>query len=367
MRHNDLDPRYTPISWIYSEVLERVIEYKSTALSYNRSGTLVGMTRAELFNTFKKFASQCIYISLDGSSEIRILTSYIRGCVIEIKTYKKGRDVTKASITAVLTNFDAFKELIEIAKQHIKVTKGNTIYCVGQGHSSLTLQDLGSLEDQLVRDNYDNLTLEKTDYMIEQINNPNPKGRLVIINGPAGSGKTSLIKGIIPQLKHSLIILLPTRLISEVDGPALVSLLADWKDEYGWEARNREINPSIVLILEDADECLTTRNDSNMSTVSSMLNHTDGIFGSMLDLRLIATTNASQLEFDKAFTRPGRLCVHITIDKLHPEHAMEIYTRITGGKKRKYKEPITLAEVYAHANNNPYGHIEEEKKLGFKA
>lgn len=178
------------------------------------------------------------------------------------------------------------------------------------------------------------------------------------------TGKTHLIKGIIPKIKDAIVILLPTRLIAEVDGPALVSLLAEWKCDYGY-ASDVE-NPAIVLILEDADDCLTTRNEANMSVVSSMLNHTDGIFGSMLDIRIIATTNASQIEFDKAFTRPGRLCAHITIDKLSPEHASEVYTRVSDGKKKRYKKPATLAQVYADANNNPYGYIEEEKRLGFK-
>lgn len=365
--HGDLDLRQSPQTWIYSDVVDTLIERNDTIYSYVRSGTLVGMSTNEFFKHINTYAPYKVYCSINGSTEKKVFTNAERSIIIDAEVYKRGRNTLKGHVHIVANDKYFIRDLGVLLKKHLVNNKGNTVYCIGQGSQGLVLQDIGTINDELARDNYDQEILKKADYVVEQINSDNPNGRLTIINGLPGTGKTHLIKGLIPQIKYALIILLPTRLITEVDGPALVSLLAEWKDEYGYDVQTGQSNnPAIVLILEDADDCLTTRNDANMSTVSSVLNHTDGIFGSMLDLRLIATTNAHHIEFDRAFTRPGRLCTHITIDKLTPEHAMEVYKRITGGKERKYLKHPTLAEVYADAIDNPHGFIKEDNRMGFK-
>jgi hypothetical protein len=65
--------------------------------------------------------------------------------------------------------------------------------------------------------------------------------------------------------------------------------------ESGLETKKPQ-NCPILFIIEDADDCLVPRGSGNVSTISSLLNYTDGIFGSMLDLRIIATTNAEKME-----------------------------------------------------------------------
>jgi ATP-dependent 26S proteasome regulatory subunit len=83
-----------------------------------------------------------------------------------------------------------------------------------------------------------------------------------------------------------------------------------------------------------------------MSTISSLLNYTDGIFGAMMDIRIIATTNADTINFDTALTRPGRLCSHVYIDLLKPERASAVYKRLTKGKEKVYTDPVSLAQIY---------------------
>lgn len=366
IKHGDLDIRQSPQTWMYTDIVEAILYRMGTVYAYSRSGTINGMSRREFFKELEQYAPQRAYLGVNGAFETQLLTSTDRSILIECEISRQGRNIEKASLKIATDDNKIITHFLKWGKKHLININGNTVYCIGQGQHGLVLQDIGKIRDELVRDNYDIKVLDKADYIVEQLNSDTPKGRLTIINGLPGCGKTYLIKGIIPRIKNALVILLPTRLISEVDGPALVSLLAEWKSDYGYDLHSGEsTNPAIVLILEDADDCLTVRNASNMSTVSSVLNHTDGIFGSMLDLRLIATTNAHQIEFDKAFTRPGRLCTHITIDRLSPEHAEEVYTRISGGKKKKYTKPATLAEVYADANENPYGFIEEDKRMGF--
>ena len=85
----------------------------------------------------------------------------------------------------------------------------------------------------------------------------------------------------------------------------------------------------------------------------------------MLDLRIIATTNAEKMEFDEALLRPGRLCRHVTVGEVSPAKAGEIYKRLTGLEKT-YTEKTTLARVYADAQGKiEDAEIEKTGQVGF--
>jgi ATP-dependent 26S proteasome regulatory subunit len=124
----------------------------------------------------------------------------------------------------------------------------------------------------------------------------------------------------------------------------------------------------MTFLIEDADACLVPRGADNVSLISSLLNLTDGIFGSMLDVRFIATTNASSIDFDPAITRPGRLCKHTYIDLLDSIKAGQVYARLTGGKEKKYSSKVSLATVYQDVNEgkNDYSSSQLKKNsVGF--
>jgi SpoVK/Ycf46/Vps4 family AAA+-type ATPase len=208
--------------------------------------------------------------------------------------------------------------------------------------------------------------------VVEQFNKEEPYGRLAIINGAPGGGKTFLVKNMISQMKDCLTVLLPSKLAGEIDSPALITLLAEEKSDYGaFGSFSSDDLPGshkqlpILFIIEDADACLVPRQSDNVLTISSLLNYTDGLLGTMLDLRVVATTNAERIEFDEALTRPGRMCRHIHVPDLEPKKASEVYERLTG-KKKPYGSRVSLAQVYADANQK-FKKVEEEKKtVGFQ-
>lgn len=363
--YNNLNPRENPLTWVYSYLTQMALSSNIKMYQTNYSGKLTNSTKKEAIEFFEKLIGGTTLFNEISSSEekIQILNLNLH-TVVDLEIGKKRRAESSVNIWTYTANQEILKEVLKWGRDHLSPKTGNTVYTVGQSNRGFNLQDLGKMNDIWQKNNYCPEIIKKALYCIDQINSTDPNGRLTIINGEPGTGKTHLIKGMIPMIKNSLIILLPTKLVTEVDGPALAYMLAEWKDLYGYDDCGEPYNPAIVFIVEDADDCLTVRNDFNMSSVSSMLNNTDGIFGSLLDLRIITTTNAHQIEFDKAFTRPGRLCAHITIEKLEPEHASKIYKRLTD-KEKTYKEPVTLAQVYADANNNPHGYVKEEKKVGF--
>src|SRR6202020_1235269 len=104
----------------------------------------------------------------------------------------------------------------------------------------------------------------------------------------------------------------------------------------------------VVLIVEDADDCLVPRGTDNMSQIAALLNLSDGLVGSAFDIRRLATTTAKVTEVDSAILRPGRLCRRIEVPPLQPDHATDILRGLLGAEPRVvFRKPVTLAEVYA--------------------
>jgi hypothetical protein len=87
-----------------------------------------------------------------------------------------------------------------------------------------------------------------------------------------------------------------------------------------------------------------------MSKISSLLNLSDGLVGATFDIRILATTNARQVEIDPAILRPGRLCRRIEVLPLEPDHATAVLGGLPGTTPRSaFRKATTLAEVYAAA------------------
>ncbi len=85
-----------------------------------------------------------------------------------------------------------------------------------------------------------------------------------------------------------------------------------------------------VLVIEDADHCLSPRDKDNLNAISALLNLSDGIIGSLLDLRVVATTNVKDEEIDPALFRKGRLSAHVNIKNLSEEQARKVWRNIGG-------------------------------------
>jgi SpoVK/Ycf46/Vps4 family AAA+-type ATPase len=246
------------------------------------------------------------------------------------------------AVTLLSTNEDEIKNFEKVAEEYLEKTRKNTVSVLISGMDGFYLTPVGTIDAPLMRENYTEEVLSGFDFVIKDLKSNNPFGRLSIINGPPGTGKTYLIRGIINELEKSTIVLIPPKMIAEIDGPSLLPTFISHK--------RRNKNP-ITLIIEDADACLAPRMNDNISSISSLLNHTDGILGTLLDLKIIATTNQDNMEFDEALTRAGRLSRHIEVQSLEPDKATEVYRRLTENKDKDfvYDKPTILADVYARA------------------
>ena len=191
-----------------------------------------------------------------------------------------------------------------------KISSGN-VYVIANGRSGPKFKALGAAALPLELENYAPKVAESVQHVVQDLGSNTPCGRMVILDGPPGSGKSFLVRGIISSVKDAMWVIVPPDMVGELVGPSLISLIAENKDEPG----------PIVFIIEDGDRILAPRGSDNMHVLSGLLNLSDGLLGSLMDVRIVATTNAPHSEIEEALLRPGRLCRRINVGDLGQEQA----------------------------------------------
>lgn len=174
---------------------------------------------------------------------------------------------------------------------------------------------------------------------------------LYLLHGPAGTGKTSYIKWLTSVVKREFIFI-PVGMAGELSSPSFIKTLLSHKEA--------------ILILEDAEQALQSRDvDSyNSSTVSTLLNLTDGVLGSLLNIAIIGSFNSDKSTIDKALLRKGRLAFDYTFNKLSIRDAQKLALHL--GRDITITEPTSLADIYnATVNTNYVAPI--KRAMGFGA
>lgn len=258
--------------------------------------------------------------------------------IVFVRRYPKG-----ASISLALRDRDLFSKCVAITKASlVKHTQGDVFTLTGEA-GTLELRRIGNAGRALERANYQEEILSLYDRAVTGLTSEEPHGRLVIVDGPPGVGKTYMVRGMLQEVSDATFLLIPASMIDDLTGPALLPALLDARDSPYEGAPKR-----LVLVIEDADAALVPRQSDNIALISALLNLGDGILGHTLDLRLIVTTNAKGVDIDPALVRPGRLLERIEIGPLSVEAAGRVYERLTGRAQASSKSR-TLAEVYADA------------------
>jgi hypothetical protein len=257
----------------------------------------------------------------------------------EVSVYTSGLDLKK--MEAVLA---AAKALTVPRKNQGKV------YVMAQGMSGIEFTTIGKAPAKLVPTNYTRKVIEAYEHIQKEFANPEPCGRLVIFDGEMGTGKTHLVQALLDSVEEAMFVLVPPNMISQLSGPQLAPAFINLRNN------NSQLKHSapIVLILEDADEILLPRMTDNQSSISGVLNTADGILGTTLNLRLLATTNGKRIEMDPAIMRPGRLCRRVNVERLDRHEVVGCYKGITGKDFPGEIPPksMTLAEIYQLAKHN---------------
>ena len=204
-------------------------------------------------------------------------------------------------------------------------------------------------------DNYVEANVEWMAKLKEGLFSPTATGRLTILQGPAGTGKTRFLRALMQELGENCApIVLPVSLAGELSQPRMLGQIT---------ANGEFEGKNLLLIIEDGDGLLEKR-DRASSVISDFLNIVDGLVGEIVNLHVVVTTNLQKKDFDPAITRPGRLHSILYFEALPYEQAAKVYKRETGEDLAKDKEEYTLAEVYALALNHGNGVREKKASVG---
>jgi len=213
------------------------------------------------------------------------------------------------------------------------------VYGFSFEHGQYVVREIGHLSDTFTPENYTPDVAMKYGRIVTELNKPEPAGRLVLVEGEPGTGKTRMIRALIGSLMgSSKCIVVPPSLMDRLSGPEFTLCLI----------HQRVAGKPLTLILEDADDCLIARenNTAAKASLSALLNLSDGIMGATLDLRVVATTNQELKAIDRAILRPGRLLERVHVGALPPAQASEVFLRLSEGRTKTYEAPTALAQVY---------------------
>lgn len=168
------------------------------------------------------------------------------------------------------------------------------------------------------------------------------KAGLIMFYGIPGTGKTSLVKSLINDNKETNFVFIDTSVCESISDGMFLEFLQNYKNS--------------VIVFEDCEKLLKSRDDGGNESISTILNLTDGIIAETMKIKFICTFNCPLSKVDKALMRKGRLSLKYEFKELSLDKTKAIYPEAT--------KPMTLADVHNATEKNDYSE-EKVRKIGF--
>jgi mitochondrial chaperone BCS1 len=164
----------------------------------------------------------------------------------------------------------------------------------------------------------------------------------VLLYGPPGNGKSSVVMAIASELKMDVCVL--SLSTSGMSDEKIVELFTDFPER-------------AILLIEDID-CIYNQREkkegADSITFSGLLNALDGVLAG--DNRLLFMTTNHKEKLDGALIRPGRCDVHLFVDNATPDQASALFLRFFPDKDYLatlfgaiiMDVPVSMAEIQGH-------------------
>lgn len=318
---------------------------------------MINRFNLDLYNEFKsklkrnswrkcvKILNNKFTLQESGISKLNKLFIYREGLVVNISldNYDKTdyvRFFYKNGINSV--------SLYDSVKQFKKTKEQDNVYIISQRGSDLRLTGFDiKNQNTNIQINYNDQTI--IDYKklkIELLKEESES--LVLIYSSPGCGKTSLIRKLIQEVEDKEFVFLPNNLIDMFINPAFMNFAIS-------ELKNK------ILIVEDAENILTSRKSSNNPYVSTILNLTDGLMKDLLNIKIICTINNNINTIDEALLRKGRLLMKTELNSLSVEKSNNLLKKL--GHSFETTVPMKLCDIYNYQKDD---YREDKKSIGFK-
>lgn len=218
--------------------------------------------------------------------------------------------------------------------------------CSGITSSGIQLMEseIKKLTFDEIKENYnDDLPNER---IINFLNKKDESG-LIILNGTAGTGKTSYIRSLIYELKGVDFVFIDINDFYKIcDNKQYLSRLKD-----------------SILIIEDCEALIKDRDESQFSqNISDLLQITDGLLGDGLNIKIICTFNTNVTNIDKALLRKGRIKLRYEFKELTEDKAKALYAKLNIPYNSKER---ILCDIFNQESTGAENATIKINKIGF--
>jgi hypothetical protein len=260
-----------------------------------------------------------------------------------------NNDYSRIHIYYKFSNKEKIKQLkIEIEKCFLKKQSLPHIYMLVMTETGLKKEEvlIKKTKNNLLQNyNDDFITIHET--ILKKLSKKDEKG-IVILHGKPGTGKTSYIRYLINIIKKN-IIFVPASLADQLTSPHFIPFLIQ--------------NKNSILIIEDAENIVINREENQNSTVSALLNISDGLMSDFLNIQIICSFNVDINKVDSALLRKGRLIAQYEFKELVASKAQILSNQL--GFQTTIEKPMSLTDIYNQVEIDFASQQPQRAKIGF--